>query len=60
MAQPTKSTSRSIVIDTQAAELAMERLQLSAAKLDAKIKQGQAAGKAMKDELLKLEQVNSK
>lgn len=60
MADQTKATSRSIYLDTQAAELAMKRLQTEGDKLKLKINAGEAAGKAMNKELAKLDEVNGK
>lgn len=56
----TKGTSRSIYIDSQAAEFAMKRLQTEADKLRMKIDAGEASGKTMNKELAKLDQVNAK
>lgn len=60
MADQTKGTSRSIYLDTQAAEAAMKRLQAEGDKLKEKIDQGEAAGKSMNRELAKFDQVNAK
>ncbi|MBV9989373.1 MAG: hypothetical protein JO301_16965 [Chitinophagaceae bacterium] len=60
MADQTKGTSRSIYIDSSAAEAAMRRLQTEGDKLKAKIDAGELAGKNMNKELAKLDQVNEK
>lgn len=60
MADQTKGTSRSIYLDTQAAEAAMKRLQVEGDKLKEKIDQGEAAGKNMNKELAKFDQVTAK
>jgi len=60
MAQQTKSVSRSIYLDTQAAQVQMQNLVAAGDKLKMKINEGELAGKSMIKELGKLNEINSK